>query len=297
MRVLVIGSEGNVGKELVPYLRECGHVVYRIDIIQGFSNDYTIADIKNPNDLSSVFEKFKPEIVFNLAAMVSRITCEKSKCITVDTNLSGVFNIIQMCKVFGSKLIYFSTSEVYGNIENPLKETAICKPNNFYGLTKYLGEKIVEYEIKEGLDAIIVRPFMLYSEMENFGVNRSAMIRFAESLIKREKITVHTNTRRSWLHMSDAVVIFERLMHQKWTTPINVGNYKTQSMSEIANIMCSSLGIKYSEFVVEEDLPEKMTYDKTPDLSRQYYLTGYTPLIDIEDGINRVLTIAKKRLP
>ena len=202
MKILVIGSEGNVGKELVPYLKKF-HDVFRVDMVQSYDADYMIADIKNTNDLSIVFKKFQPEIVFNLAAMVSRVTCEKSKCLTVDTNLSGVMNVAQLCKTYKSKLIYFSTSEVYGNLDGYLKEDRQCNPNNFYGLTKYLGEFIINYERLNGLNALIVRPFMFYSELENFGTNRSAMIRFAENLYRKEKIEVHIGAKRSWLHMSN----------------------------------------------------------------------------------------------
>lgn len=295
MKVLVIGSEGNVGKELVPYLKKL-HDVFRVDIVQAFDADYMIADIKNTNDLGLVFKKFQPEIVFNLAAMVSRITCEKSKCLTIDTNLSGVMNVIQLCKMYDSKLIYFSTSEVYGNQDGYLKEDKPCFPNNFYGMSKYLGESIVSYEKKEGLKAIIVRPFMLYSELENFGTNRSAMIRFAENLYRGEKIEVHIGAKRSWLHMQDAVVILEKLMYANDNFPINIGHPEIYGMDEIALYMCGKIGINYDQHVVETELPEKMTLTKIPSLYRQTLHTNYNPRIDLFEGIDRVLEETKKRL-
>jgi nucleoside-diphosphate-sugar epimerase len=295
MKVLILGSEGNVGKELVPYLKKY-HKVFRVDIIQSFADDYMIADIKNSGELGVVFKKFRPEVVFNLAAMVSRITCEKSKCLTVETNLTGVMNVINLCKMYKSKLIYFSTSEVYGNQDGYLKEDIQCHPNNFYGLTKYLGEELVNYERTEGLNAIIVRPFMFYSELENFGVNRSAMIRFAENLYRKEKIEVHTGAMRSWLHMIDAVVILEKLMTVNEVMPINIGHPKLYGMDEMAYYMCKVLNISYKEYVVENALPEKMTLIKRPYLYLQELHTKYTPQIDLFKGIDRVLEETKKRL-
>ena len=74
--------------------------------------------------------------------MVSRITCEKSAVETISSNLLGLTNIIEVCKLYNSKLIYFSTSEIYGNIGGLLSEDrADINPNNRYGLTKLLGEK------------------------------------------------------------------------------------------------------------------------------------------------------------
>ena len=57
--------------------------------------------------------------------------------------------------------------------------------NNFYGLSKLLGEQIIDYEVKNfGLKAVILRPFMIYDEDEVIGEHRSAMIRFAFNLLK-----------------------------------------------------------------------------------------------------------------
>ena len=92
MKILVIGSEGNIGKKLVSYLMECEHYIYRADIIQGYGSRYSVVDINKPVDLYNVFSSFRPDVVYNLAAMVSRITCEASPGLTIDTNISGANN-------------------------------------------------------------------------------------------------------------------------------------------------------------------------------------------------------------
>ena len=135
MRILVTGSEGNIGTSLVPYLKESGHELYCVDIKQKFKEGYILSDITNPIELWGIFEEFRPDIVYHMAAMVSRITCEKSPALCVTTNITGTNNILQLCKKFGSKFIYFSTSEVYGNIQGKLSEDRKdLQPNNLYGL-------------------------------------------------------------------------------------------------------------------------------------------------------------------
>jgi nucleoside-diphosphate-sugar epimerase len=198
--------------------------------------------------------------------------------------------------MYKSKLIYFSTSEVYGNQDGFLQEDIPCFPNNFYGLTKYMGEVLVNYERTEGLNAIIVRPFMFYSQYENFGVNRSAMIRFAENLYRNEKIEVHKGAGRSWLHMSDAVVMLEKIMYVDEVLPINIGHPKLYGMDEMAHYMCDKLGLNYKDHVTENELPERMTLVKRPFLQRQLLHTKYTPKIDLFKGIDLVLEETKKRL-
>lgn len=286
MKILVIGSEGNIGSKLVPHLRACGHEVHRSDQIQNYAEDYTVANILSPIDLLSVFKEFDPDVVYILAAMVSRVTCEDSPGLTIDTNFSGLNNIIQLCRNYNSRLVYFSTSEVYGNIGGKLSEGRECKPNNIYGLTKYLGEKLVEYYLQ---DAIIVRPFMFYDEDETRGDHRSAMIRFCWHLSRKEKITIHKGSRRSWMHISDAVKVLEKLLYTKGPQTVNIGHSDLIKTEALARMICSKLQLKYQDYVIEEPLPERMTLDKQPDISRQFQLTGIYPSVDIKTGIERVL--------
>ena len=130
---------------------------------------------------------------------------------------------------------------MYGNIEGVKDEERVdIKPNNVYGLTKLMGERLVEYYVDD-LEAVIVRPFMLYHEDECFGDNRSAMIRFVKALVNREMIIVHKGSTRSWLHMDDAVVIFERLLRHSGVT-VNVGYPEVVATETLAGMMCEMMG-------------------------------------------------------
>jgi len=289
-RILVIGSEGNIGSKLVPYLRQSGHEVYRADQIQNYSDDYSVVNIMSTIDLVRVFEEFEPEVVYLLAAMVSRVTCEDSPGMTIDTNLSGLNNVIQLCKLYNSRLVYFSTSEVYGNIGGKLNEDRECKPNNIYGMTKYIGEQLVKYFLH---DAIIVRPFMFYDEDETRGDHRSAMIRFCYHLLRKEKITVHKGSRRSWMHISDAVKVMEKLLYTEGPQVVNIGHNELIRTEALARMICAKLKMNYQDYVIEEPLPDKMTLDKQPDISRQVQLTGVIPTVDIKTGIDKVLSKLK----
>lgn len=298
MKVIVIGSEGNIGEKLVAYLRTCGHEVLRADIIQHFAADYVQTDVVSLLDLYDAAIKFKPDAVYHLAAMVSRVTCEAAPHLTIDTNLGGTNNVAQMCKTLSARMINFSTSEIYGNIGGLLSEDRPdVQPNNRYGLTKYLGEKIVEYEVKNhNLKAISIRPFMYYDEDETMGDHRSAMIRFAEGLLQRKRITVHRNSKRSWMHMSDAVAALEKLLHLDGYHILNIGNPNVIETEYIAKYMCGKVGVDFNEYVELVDLPSRMTLVKIPDLTKQKTLMGFEPKVSIEEGMDRVLAKVKGRL-
>lgn len=298
MRILITGSEGNIGSKLVPYLEKRQHEVFCVDIKQTYRDNYIISDITNPIDLTPIIIDFKPEIIVHLAAMVSRITSEKSPTMTIDSNLSGLNNIIGLCKINDSKLIYFSTSEIYGNIGGVLYEDRPdIEPNNRYGLTKYLGEKIVEYEVKyNNLKAVTVRPFMFYDEDENFGVNRSAMIRFVEGLVKDEIIEVHKNAKRSWLHISDAVVLIEKTFYLNEYSVINLANQEIVDMEVFAHMICDKLGKDFYKLCNVIEQPKQMTLDKTPSTVKMLKQLNYTPKVSINDGLTLVINKVKERL-
>ncbi|MFP4323031.1 MAG: NAD-dependent epimerase/dehydratase family protein [Anaerolineales bacterium] len=291
MRILITGSEGNIGVHLVRQLRAEGHEVLRADLLPGWHDEYIQTNIVFPNDLLPAFQRFQPEVVFHLAAMVSRVTCEGSPHMAVDTNLSGTNNIAQMCKNFGAKLIFFSTSEVYGNLSGEMREDMRdLQPTNRYGLTKYMGEMLLDYEHREyGLDVVVLRPFMFYHEDETRGSHRSAMIRFAENLSQRERITVHKDSRRGWLHMDDAVRAIAACVHLSGWHIINIGHPDIIETEWMARYMGELLEINVEDYWDLIPLPERMTLEKYPNLDRQRELLNFTPEVDIKMGIQRVL--------
>ena len=284
-KILVTGSEGNIGKKLVKYLKQCGYKVMRLDIEQKFADDYFKQDIRDPFWINYI-----PDVVFHLAGMVSRITCEKNPHLAVDVNITGTSNIIQFCKTVNAKLINFSTSEVYGNTNNINFENNKLTPNNMYGITKLLAEKLITYEVKNcGLKAIIIRPYMIYDEDETIGIHRSAMIRFATSLINKEKIIVHKNSKRSWIHIDDVVILLEKSMFINNFEIINIGHKDVLYIKEMATKMCTFLKLNPKKYIIEKELPKKMTLIKQPSLEKQTKLLKYEPKINIDIGILKVL--------
>lgn len=281
-RVLVIGSEGNVGRPLVERLQADGHEVWSADREPGFRPRYTVADIQAPLDLLPVFEAFRPEVVYLLAAMVSRVTCEESPSLAYRTNLAGVGDLSGLCSSYRAKLIYISSSEVYGP-GSSCDEATIPAPNNRYGLTKWLGEQIVEYERSRGLRAVIVRPFMLYSEDETTGDHRSAMVRFAEHLSKGESVDVHAGTARSWMHMSDGVEALSRAMVLESGT-LNIGHPRSVLTSDLAEMIRGQLGARH-DLIRLCPQPTGMTPVKEPVLYRQRDWLGFIPAVEIEQGV------------
>jgi nucleoside-diphosphate-sugar epimerase len=291
VRCIVIGSEGNLGAPLVIRLRADGHEVLRVDHLPGSAPDYVQCDLLALGDLWPRALALRPDVIYHLAAMVSRVTCEASPHLAIDTNLGGLNNVIQLAKALPARLVFFSTSEVYGNQSGLLSEaTTTPRPNNRYGLSKYLGEQLVNYEVEHGgLDAVVVRPFMIYGEDETRGDHRSAMIRFVDGLVAGQPITVHEHSARSWLHISDATEMFSRLGRGLAPVTLNIGHPECLPTETLARYLCAELGRPAEQFLRLAPLPPRMTLVKQPDLRRQRELLGYAPRVSVWDGARLVI--------
>lgn len=295
-KALVIGSEGNIGIPLVQYLRENGYEVTAADIRSGWRPNYFVADINQPIDLLPAFD-WNPDVVFILSAMVSRVTCEQASGLAIATNLSGINNILQLCKRVNAMTVFFSTSEVYGpECDRMDEEISNPRPNNRYGLSKLLGEQLVEYEVRQcGLRAVTLRPFMMYDENEDLGDHRSAMIRFVSNLAAGKKIEVHKGSARGWMHSSDAVKAIELAAHVKEYMAINIGHPDVTPIAKLAEMVRDELGVR-DDLIVYRDLPERMTLIKKPVLNRQRDILGVIPQVSLSEGVKRVCIRIKERM-
>ncbi|MDG1143801.1 MAG: NAD(P)-dependent oxidoreductase [Burkholderiales bacterium] len=295
-KALVIGSEGNIGVPLVKHLRSIGYQVKQSDIRPGWREDYLMADINFPIDLLPAFD-WGPDVVFILSAMVSRVTCEQASSLAISTNLTGINNVLQLCKRVNAMTVFFSTSEVYGPDCQLMDETTSNpQPNNRYGLSKLLGEQLVEYEVRtHGLRAVTLRPFMMYDEEEDLGDHRSAMIRFATNLALERPIEVHNGSARGWLHVSDAVRAIVAAGNVKYYSVINIGHPDITSIEDMAEMVRSELGAE-STLVQKCELPSRMTLVKRPILTRQRDILGVIPDVSLREGVARVCRRVRERL-
>ena len=295
-KALVIGSEGNIGNPLVKYLISKNYQVLETDIKPAHRENYLMADITQPVDLLPAFD-WKPDVVFILSAMVSRVTCEQASSLAISTNLGGINNILQLCKRVNAMTVFFSTSEVYGpNCEVMDEAATVPIPNNRYGLSKLLGEQLVEYEVRtHGLKAVTLRPFMMYDENEDLGDHRSAMIRFATNLAIGKDISVHKGSARGWLHVSDAVRAIEASARVTDYSVINIGHPDIVPIHTIAEMISEELGAD-KNLINIQNLPDRMTLIKRPSLDRQRDILKIEPSVSLQSGVKMVCRSILERL-
>lgn len=292
---LVTGSEGNIGQPLVRYLSSLGYKVVETDVKAAWRPGYVMADLRNAVDLLAAFD-LQPSVVFHLGAMVSRVTCEQAASMAVDVNLVGTQNVLELVKRTGARLVYMSTSEVYGPDLEVMDERGNVSPNNRYGMTKLLSESLVRYEVvQHGLSAVILRPFMMYDENEDLGDHRSAMIRFATNLALGRPIEVHRGSARGWFHVTDAMRAIAAAASVDEFSIINIGSPDIRPMEQLAEMIRVELNAS-PDLVHLVDIPERMTSVKNPSLDLQREVLGVTPEVSLEEGVRRVCESVVARL-
>lgn len=140
MKFVITGSGGQLGREWVQFLTQ-KQLSFR-----GFGSGEL--DITKPDVLNRTFEEEKPDVVINCAAYtaVDRAEREPEKAFLV--NETGVRNIAECCRVYGAKMIHYSTDYVFpGQVEDRVKypkgypEEAEIGPLGVYGRSKRAGEE------------------------------------------------------------------------------------------------------------------------------------------------------------
>jgi dTDP-4-dehydrorhamnose reductase len=153
MKILVTGSSGQLGTDVVQILRETNTVLAR---------NRSELDISDPAAVEKVLESLSPDIVINCAAYTRVDDCEELIQEAYSVNATGPKNLALCVSRYGGKLIHVSTDYVFdGNraVPNPYVEEDEPAPLSYYGQTKLEAERIVQ-EISERW--IIIRTAWLY---------------------------------------------------------------------------------------------------------------------------------------
>jgi dTDP-4-dehydrorhamnose reductase len=158
-RILVIGSKGMLGRDLVEVLRSS----LRSDKVFGWDIDEI--DITEENKTVSKIESLQPEIVINVAAYPDVDGCEVHEEKAFAINAEGMRHVALGAGRCGGKVVYLSTDYIFdGKKGKPYFEDDPPHPLNVYGRSKLKGEQYVQELAK---DALVVRTQWLYGKYGN----------------------------------------------------------------------------------------------------------------------------------
>ncbi len=158
MKVLVIGSNGQLGSEIKD-------LSFKYEKIEFIFKDLPELDICDVKFLNTFIKEKKINLVINCAAYTDVDQAEKNFEISEKVNSIGVKNLVNALEKVDGKLIHISTDYVFdGSNSEPYKESDQVNPLGIYGITKRDGELFV---MKSFIDSILIRTSWLYSSFGN----------------------------------------------------------------------------------------------------------------------------------
>ena len=277
--VCIVDNKSSCNPNNYELLRNCNRYDHELLIIE--------EDICRLAEIDIEFDQ-----LYNLACPASPVNYKKDPLGILRTCTDGMFNMIYICKRHGAKMLFTSTSEVYGNpTVNPQYEEYCGNVNHLgvrgcYDEGKRCAETIL---VNSGINYSIARVFNTYSRYsaENDGRVLPEFIRCAKA---NEPLRIHGtgNHTRSFTHVDDTIDALFKLMDSDCKTQVNIGNPNTEiSINELAKLVIGITGSR-SQIVHEPDDADDPVW-RRPYIKLAETLLNWSPKIDLHDGIKSLI--------
>jgi UDP-glucuronate 4-epimerase len=303
MKLLVTGAAGFIGSHLCEKLLQdkCNKIVgldafvgsgtpewIKRRNLQNMMNHPRFIFI-NANLLDVSWERVLPEtdIVFHLAAIPGvRSSFGDEFASYVDNNILATQRLLEACRRFPvQKLIYGSTSSVYGEKAGMVKESASTLPLSPYGVSKLTGENLCRlYHLSDGVPVVILRFFTVYGPRQRPDM---AFHRFIRNILTGKPIPVNGNglQTRDFTYVADCVQAIAAAAQADGVIgeTVNVGGKERASVLEGIKIIENILGKKAELSFSGSTRGEP--FSTWADIGKAEQLLGYNPKVTLEQGL------------
>lgn len=249
MKFAVTGGAGFIGGNIVSQLITHGHTPIVIDNLFRGKLERLPKDIEfykiDIRDFESLENKLKNvDGVFHEAALTDVQESFANTKEYFDVNVKGTENIFRIAKEFNLKVVYASSSSVYGNSEKiPIKESYQRNPINPYGNTKLEDEFLAE-KFLNSTSIIGLRYFNVYGEGQT-GSYAGVITKFLNRLREKKAPIIFGNGKqiRDFIFVEDVALANIAAMMSNKKGFFNIGTGKATSVVDIANIMIELSGL------------------------------------------------------
>ena len=303
-KILIIGSSGQIGTELVLNLRQIygNENVIASDIRKGNyevmeSGPFEFLDVTNKSEIQKIIEKHNVKEVYLMVAILS-VIAEQNPKMAWDLNMSALFNVLDLAKDGQIKKIFWPSSIAVFGPDTPKQNTpqdTIIKPSTVYGISKQAGENwCAYYANKYDVDVRSLRyPGLIsYKTTPGGGTTDYAVEIFYEA-IKRKSYTsfLNENTVLPMMYMDDAIKATIGLMQMERNS--TYVSYNIGSLSFSPAQLAEAIKKRIPEFTIsyKPDSRQEIanTWPQSVDDSVARKDWGWQPKVDLDEMVRIML--------
>jgi len=304
MKILVTGGKGFIGSKIVEMLSK-DHKVTVVDSHDTYGimtkeelNKLFVWRTRNWNTKNvsmiqgDVLDRLvclkafssNPDIVIHLATYPRAKIVDNDPIVGIPKVINTTTNLLWHSEKFNvKKFVYISSSMVYGDFVDGMKEDGNTKPKNIYGEAKLTGERMVKlFAKRDGLNYNIIRPSGVYGPGD---MPDRVVSKFFAKAMKNETITLHNGDNKvDFTYRQDAATgIIQAALSSVANVSFNITAGHATSLRTLAEMIIEITGSR-SEL---EDIGNHKLYPMrgTLDISRAKDLLGYEPKVSLKEGL------------
>lgn len=300
--ILITGGSGFIGSNLAKLLVQEGNKVICLDnlhtgnrrnigsLLKRSNFTFIEDDVCNDKTITNI-SKREINQIYHLASPASVTYITKHPVETALANSLGTKNLLKLARLKKARLLFASSSEVYGDSQkHPQKESYWGNVNpvgirSGYDEGKRFGEALcMAYKREFGVSIGIARIFNTYGP--NSSENDSRVIpRLIVQALRNKDLTVHGRgiQTRSFCYVDDLVLGLKKIMESTSSGPFNLGNPREYKITEVANIILNLTGSKGKIKFTKR--PSDDPQVRKPDISNAKKILQWTPKVQFKDGL------------
>lgn len=299
-KILVTGSLGQIGVELINHLRDLygGNSVFATDVsdkeLAKIKSDgpFEILDVRDGKAFDHIVSSFRPDTVFHLAGILSA-NAEKLPQKAWDINMNGLFNALEIARNYGTSLFFPSSIAAFGagSPSDNTPQDCMQRPSTIYGISKVAGELLCDYyHSKYGLDTRGVRfPGLIsYEALPGGGTTDYAVHIYYDALTKKKYTSfIASATYMDMMYMPDALNAMVKLMEADPSRLVHRNCFNITAMSFSPDDVAKEIQKYIPDFVLDYDVdPVRQSiaesWPNSIDPSCAVEEWGFSPAYDLE---------------
>jgi nucleoside-diphosphate-sugar epimerase len=286
MKVLVTGASGFVGRALVEELRHAD-AAYEVHPLGRQDGDLSHAGVAD-----GAVAEVPPDVIVHGAARIGVVRCEDKPELAVRSNVLATALLARAAAASGARLVYLSTSDVYGSAAVADEETPPA-PESLYALTKLWGEQAAALYAPERL--AVLRLANPYGPGVDAGQTKGAVPTMLRQADAREPIPVFRGEARAFCWIGDVVRAIRLVLEAGAEGTLNVGaDGEPVALVDVARVACELTGAPH-DLIEEVDPPPGRVMTRVA--TERIRALGWRPEIPLDEGMRQLLDSFRAAAP